>query len=300
MKLLKHEKIAIALLNFPSPIRREKKNVSVLLKRKITLHRFPSTQGPNMSALLPGRTLLVSAAQRNGASSRRTTQVAVRKTQVRSYSEAFNFGKMVEEKSAKAEGEKKKSIEESYWNTASEDEKRRREGLSNARVRRAAESAVPKTGQKEAKSETPQPAAEAAEPADSAAEAVTAESTEAAEGTAEGQTAAAADSGPPPADLAPRPKMSATDMEFWQFAERERDEYENETAEANDPCFSVRAQQAAWQLHKSNPGMHTLYPICGPPMDLRRPKCCGQFFTFWFWISFFSSPSFHAVKFAFH
>jgi len=156
---------------------------------------------------------------------------------------------MVKDKPEKTEGGQKKSIEDSYWSAASEDEKRRREGVSSARARRLAEAAIKKPAEQAAETETPAAAAAAEAPAAPAAEA-SAESTTP-EGTAEDGSAAAA----VPVSSAPpkQKKMSANEMEFWQFAARERDEYENETAEANDPCFSVRAQQAAWQLHKSNP-----------------------------------------------
>lgn len=216
-----------------------------------------------MSAVLPCRVLAASTARRSNAvgrnNKRSTTTVQGRKTQVRFYSEAFNFGKMVKDKPEKAEGGQKKSIEDSYWSAASEDEKRRREDISSARAKRLAEAALKKSMEQQTTPETPAAAAAAAAATDAAAPTPAATAEPSAESTPDeaAATDAADDVDTPVVTTAPpKKKMSPNEMEFWQFAAREREEYENETAEANDPCFSVRAQQAAWQLHKSNPGMH--------------------------------------------
>lgn len=179
-----------------------------------------------------------------------TRRIHRRAVPVRFYAEGFNFGKLVGDKAPKKDtGEEKKSIEDNYWNAASEDEKRRRDGVSSARVRRLAEDDLPAV-KKAAKSKTETAAAaEAAAAAPTEAAPAAEEAAEAAD-PASGAAAAAGEAGrdepPPPEKVAPE------EMEFWNWVNQEKEEYEEENEHAMQPSFSVRAVQAAWLLHKQD------------------------------------------------
>lgn len=173
-----------------------------------------------MFSCLPCRAILsVRVRSQRRATIQAQTQT---QTQTRTYSDSFNFGKMVNAKATKDPGTAKKNVEDSYWSAASEDELRRREQLSNDRLRRAAEL---EAKVEEEPAPEPEPAAEAS----------------AEEGAA------------PKKVKKSRIQDKGFAVEFNQFINKEREEYDLATAEANDPCFSVRAQQAAWQMHKSDP-----------------------------------------------